>query len=415
MKRLVFVFSKYRPFLCSFLRSMASSSETTFPHFATDAIHVGQEPEQWSSYAVVPVISLSTTFKQDGPANLHAGFEYSRSGNPTRNVFEKCIAACEGGKHGLATSSGLAATVLLTHLLKSGDHIVSVNDVYGGTNRYYTSIASKFNIQTSFVDCTNLDTFRASIKENTKMVWLETPTNPTLKVIDIKAISAIAHERKDILVVVDNTFLSPYFQRPLELGADVVMHSVTKYINGHSDVVMGVIVTNDDELCVRMRYLQNALGPVPSPFDCFLANRGLKTLHLRMKEHERNATAMATFLEGNPNVQEVFYPGLASHPQHEVAKRQCKGFGGMVAFRIKGDLSNAKKFLSSLKIFTLAESLGGFESLVEIPSIMTHASVSEQERKMLGITDTLIRLSVGLEERDDLIGDLDQALKASSV
>eukprot|EP00118_Oscarella_pearsei_P016652 m.160925 g.160925 ORF g.160925 m.160925 type:complete len:399 (+) comp38791_c0_seq19:336-1532(+) len=391
---------------------MAEKSPSTFPHFATDAIHVGQEPEQWNSRAVVPPISLSTTFKQDSPA-VHRGYEYSRSGNPSRNVFEKCVAACEGAKHGLATSSGLAATQLITHLLKAGDHIVSVNDVYGGTNRYFTKVASRFGIQTTFVDCTDIKKFEGALKENTKMVWLETPTNPTLTVIDIEAVSSAAHKRPDLIVVVDNTFLSPYFQRPLALGADVVVHSVTKYINGHSDVVMGMIVTSNEKLHKELRFLQNAIGGVPSPFDCFLANRGLKTLPVRMKQHEQNAMAVAKFLEFNSRVERVFYPGLPSHPQHELAKRQTKGFGGMVSFRIKGALKNSEDFLKRLKLFALAESLGGFESLAELPSAMTHASVSEEMRQQLGVTDTLIRLSVGLEEEEDLIADIDEALKAA--
>lgn len=381
-----------------------------FPHFGTLAIHAGQEPEQWNSRAVVPPISMSTTFKQDSPGVFH-GYEYSRSGNPTRTCFEKCVAALEGGKHGIATSSGLGATLLLTHLLQSGDHIVCGDDVYGGTNRYFQRIASKFQLDITLIDLTNLDNLEKAIKPNTKMVWMETPTNPTLKLTDIRGVSDIVHKREGIIMVVDNTFMSSYFQRPLALGADCVMHSVTKYMNGHSDVCMGVIATNDDELCQRMRFLQNAIGPVPSPFDCYLANRGLKTLHVRMKQHQHNALAVATFLENNPRVEKVFYPGLKSHPQHQLAKKQMKGFGGMVTAYIKGNIENSRIFLQSLKVFTLAESLGGFESLVELPSIMTHASVPEEERKVLGISDTLVRFSVGLEETEDLIQDIDQALK----
>jgi len=381
-----------------------------FPHFGTLAIHAGQEPEQWNSRAVVPPISMSTTFKQDSPGVFH-GYEYSRSGNPTRTCFEKCVAALEGGKHGIATSSGLGATLLLTHLLQSGDHIVCGDDVYGGTNRYFQRIASKFQLEITLIDLTNLDNLEKAIKPNTKMVWMETPTNPTLKLTDIRGVSDIVHKREGIIMVVDNTFMSSYFQRPLALGADCVMHSVTKYMNGHSDVCMGVIATNDDELCQRMRFLQNAIGPVPSPFDCYLANRGLKTLHVRMKQHQHNALAVATFLENNPRVEKVFYPGLKSHPQHQLAKKQMKGFGGMVTAYIKGNIENSRIFLQSLKVFTLAESLGGFESLVELPSIMTHASVPEEERKVLGISDTLVRFSVGLEETEDLIQDIDQALK----
>lgn len=382
-----------------------------FPHFATLAIHAGQEPEQWNSRAVVPPISMATTFKQDDPG-VHRGFEYSRSGNPTRNCFEACVAALEGAKHGLATSSGLSATMLLTHLLKSGEHIVCVDDVYGGTNRYFSKVAAaNMGIEISMVDASDLSKLKAAIKPKTKMVWIETPTNPLLKLVDIQGAAEIVHQHEGVILVVDNTFMSSYFQRPLSLGADVVMHSVTKYMNGHSDTVMGVMCTNNDEICNRLRFLQNAIGPVPSPFDCYLANRGLKTLHLRMRQHEINATAVAKFLEGNPRVEKVMYPGLESYPQHELAKKQMTGFGGMVTFFIKGNLENSRKFFKSSKLFTLAESLGGFESLTELPAIMTHASVPADQREVLGISDTLIRLSVGLEDTQDLIDDLDQALK----
>ncbi|XP_067028413.1 cystathionine gamma-lyase-like [Acropora muricata] len=383
----------------------------SFPHFGTLAIHAGQDPEQWNSRAVVPPISMSSTFKQDAPG-VHRGFEYSRSGNPTRNCFEACVAALEGAKHGIATASGLSATMLLTHLLKSGDHILSVDDVYGGTNRYFSQVAApQMGIEISFVDLAELSKLKSAIKPNTKMVWIETPTNPLLKLVDIQGASEIVHQHEGIILVVDNTFMSSYFQRPLSLGADVVMHSVTKYLNGHSDTVMGVICTNNDELCNKLRFLQNALGPVPSPFDCFLANRGLKTLHLRMRQHQINALAVARFLEKNPRVQRVIYPGLESYPQLELAKKQMTGFGGMVTFFIKGDLENSKQFFKASKLFTLAESLGGFESLTELPAIMTHASVPKDQREILGISDTLIRLSVGLEDTEDLIEDLDQALK----
>ncbi|XP_074612146.1 cystathionine gamma-lyase-like [Acropora palmata] len=383
----------------------------SFPHFGTLAIHAGQDPEQWNSRAVVPPISMSSTFKQDAPG-VHRGFEYSRSGNPTRNCFEACVAALEGAKHGIATASGLSATMLLTHLLKSGDHILSVDDVYGGTNRYFSQVAApQMGIEISFVDLAELSKLKSAIKPNTKMVWIETPTNPLLKLVDIQGASEIVHQNEGIILVVDNTFMSSYFQRPLSLGADVVMHSVTKYLNGHSDTVMGVICTNNDELCSKLRFLQNALGPVPSPFDCYLANRGLKTLHLRMRQHQINALAVARFLEKNPRVQRVIYPGLDSYPQLELAKKQMTGFGGMVTFFIEGDVENSKQFFKASKLFTLAESLGGFESLTELPSIMTHASVPKDQREILGISDTLIRLSVGLEDTEDLIEDLDQALK----
>ncbi|KAJ0064968.1 hypothetical protein NL108_000936 [Boleophthalmus pectinirostris] len=386
---------------------------TVFKSFATDAIHIGQEPEQWKSMAVVPPISLSTTFKQNGPGN-HAGFEYSRSGNPTRNVLEKAVAALDGAKYCLALASGLAATVTITHMLKAGDGIVCMDDVYGGTNRYFQRVAAQFGLEISFADCTKPELLKAAIKNNTKMVWIETPTNPTMKVVDIRACSDLVHEHnKDIIVVVDNTFMSAYFQRPLALGADICMYSATKYMNGHSDVVMGLISVNDEALYDRLKFLQNALGGVPSPFDCFLCNRGLKTLHLRMERHFKNAMAAAKFLEADPRVEHVIFPGLPSHPQYDVVKKQCTGCPGMITFYIKGKLEHASAFLSNLKMFAVAESLGGYESLAEHPAIMTHASVPEKERAVLGISDTLIRLSVGLEDEEDIIEDLAQALAAA--
>jgi len=383
-----------------------------FAHFSTLAIHAGQEPEQWNSRAVVPPISLSTTFKQDEPGK-HAGFEYSRSGNPTRNCVERCIAALENGKHALLYASGLAATMNITSLLNAGDHLISMDDVYGGTNRYFRKVAQRMNIEISFVDATDPEKVREAIKPNTKLVWIETPTNPTLKLVDIAAVSAIAHSQPGIVVVVDNTFMSSYFQRPLELGADVSMHSLTKYMNGHSDVVMGALIVRDDQLADRLRFLQNAIGAVPSPFDCFLVNRGLKTLAVRMKAHMDNGLQVARWLEDNPRVTRVLHPGLKSHPQHELAMKQMSGYSGMVTFYTNGGLEQARVFLSSLKLFALAESLGGFESLAEHPAIMTHASVAPEERVVLGISDTLVRLSVGLEDIEDIIADLDQALLAA--
>uniref|UniRef100_A0A3Q2V1R3 Cystathionine gamma-lyase n=1 Tax=Haplochromis burtoni TaxID=8153 RepID=A0A3Q2V1R3_HAPBU len=393
---------------------------TAYKSFATDAIHVGQEPEQWKSMAVVPPISLSTTFKQYSPGK-HAGFEYSRSGNPTRNCLEKAVAALDGAKYCLALASGLAATVTVTHMLKAGDGIVSMDDVYGGTNRYFQRIAAEVGLDVSFADCTKPQLLKAALKPNTKLVWIETPTNPMMKVVDIKACSDLVHEHnKDIVVVVDNTFMSAYFQRPLALGADICMYSATKYMNGHSDVVMGLVSMNREDLYERLKFLQNALGSVPSPFDCFLCNRGLKTLHLRMERHFKNTLAVAKFLEADPRVERVLYPGLPSHPQYEVMKRQCTGCPGMIAFNIKGKLEHATTFLNNLKLsqlhlemFAIAESLGGYESLAEHPAIMTHASVPENERNVLGISDTLIRLSVGLEDEANIIEDLDQALAAA--
>uniref|UniRef100_A0A8C2I4R0 Cystathionine gamma-lyase n=1 Tax=Cyprinus carpio TaxID=7962 RepID=A0A8C2I4R0_CYPCA len=381
-----------------------------FKSFATDAIHVGSEPEQWNSRAVVPLISLSTTFKQHEPGK-HAGFEYSRSGNPTRNCLERAVAALDGAQYCLALASGLAATLTITHLFKAGDGILCMNDVYGGTNRYFRKIAAEVGFDVSFADLSKIEEIKAALKPNTKMVWIETPTNPTMKIVDIQGCADIVHEHnKDIIVVVDNTFMSAYFQRPLALGADICMYSATKYMNGHSDVVMGLISLNRDDLYERLKFLQNALGAVPSPFDCYMCNRGLKTLHLRMKQHFKNAMAAAQFLEADPRVDRVIFPGLPSHPQHELTKRQCTGCPGMITFYIKGKLEHASTFLSNLKLFALAESLGGYESLAEHPACMTHASVSEDERKVLGISDTLVRLSVGLEDEEDIIADLDQAL-----
>ncbi|KAM6327416.1 cystathionine gamma-lyase [Podargus strigoides] len=383
-----------------------------FAHFATQAIHAGQEPEQWRSAALVPPISLSTTFKQQAPGQ-HTGYEYSRSGNPTRNCLEKAVAVLDGAKYCLAYASGLAATLNITHLLKTGDTIICMDDVYGGTNRYFSQIAGKMGLNVVFVDCTKKECLEAAITPETKLVWIETPTNPTLKVIDIQACADVVHKHKDVLLVVDNTFMSAYFQRPLSLGADICMYSATKYMNGHSDVVMGLVSVNCDDLYERLKFLQNSLGAVPSPFDCYMCSRGLKTLEIRMKQHFHNALAVARFLESHSRVEKVIFPGLPSHPQHELVKRQCTGCPGMVTFYIKGNLKHAAAFLKNLKVFALAESLGGYESLAEHPAIMTHASVPKEDREALGISDTLIRLSVGLEDDEDLLRDLDQALKAA--
>uniref|UniRef100_T1JND1 cystathionine gamma-lyase n=1 Tax=Strigamia maritima TaxID=126957 RepID=T1JND1_STRMM len=382
------------------------------PKFATKAIHSGQEPEQWKSLAVVPPISMSTTFKQPAPGE-HVGYEYARSGNPTRNCLEQCLAALDNACYGLTFASGLAATDCICRLLKSGDHLISMDDVYGGTNRYFKQILSKYKIKTSFVDCTDTANVEKEIRENTRMIWVETPTNPTLRLVNIENLAKLAHSRDNIILVVDNTFMSSYFQQPLALGADICFYSLTKYMNGHSDVVMGAITTNDKEIQEELKFLQNAIGSIPSPFDCYLVNRGLKTLHLRMREHMTNSMEVAKFLENHPLVDSVLYPGLESHPQHELAKQQCSGFTGMVSFYISGGLEEARIFLKSLKVFTLAESLGGYESLAEHPAIMTHASVPADERKALKIGDNLIRLSVGLESIADIISDLDQALKKS--
>ncbi|KAI8117896.1 hypothetical protein FF38_02166 [Lucilia cuprina] len=377
--------------------------------FATKAIHVGQKPEQWKSMCVIPPICMSTTYKQDGPAE-HRGFEYSRSGNPTRNVLEQCLASLDNAKFGLTFSSGLGASTAVLTMLSSGDHIVVGDDVYGGTNRLIRQVASRLGIEATFADSTNLEEFKNAIRPNTKLVWVETPTNPLTKVSDIEALSKIIHESGDIIFAVDNTFLTSYFQRPLELGADMVCYSLTKYMNGHTDVVMGAVTMNSEELYERLKFLQNAAGIVPSPFDCYQVNRSLKTLAIRMEQHQSNAIAVAKFLESHSFVEKVLHPGLPSHPHHQMALKQTYGYSGVFSFYLKGNLENSKAFLKALKIFTLAESLGGYESLAELPSIMTHASVPAEDRKKLGITDSLIRLSVGLEDADDLIADVKNAL-----
>lgn len=380
--------------------------------FATKAIHVGQDPEQWKSMCVIPPISLSTTYKQDGPGQ-HRGFEYSRSGNPTRNVLEQCLASLDNAKYGLTFSSGLGATTAVITMLSSGDHIVVGDDVYGGTNRLIRQVAMRLGIQATFADPTNIEELKAAIKPNTKLVWVETPTNPLIKVADIQLLSEVIHNAGDIIFAVDNTFLTSYFQRPLELGADLVCYSLTKYMNGHTDVVMGGITMNSNDLYDRLKFLQNAVGIVPSPFDCYQVNRSLKTLALRMEQHYKNSVAVAKFLESHDYVEKVLHPALPSHPHHKIALKQTYGYSGVFSFYIKGSLANSTAFLKSLKVFALAESLGGYESLAELPSVMTHASVPAEDRKKLGITDSLIRLSVGLEEVDDLIDDISNALQAA--
>jgi cystathionine gamma-lyase len=376
--------------------------------FGTKAIHAGQSPDPINGAVMVPIYQTST-YAQSSPGQ-HTGYEYSRTDNPTRTAYQECVASLENGKYALAFSSGLATTDTLIHMLKSGDHIVCSDDVYGGTFRLFDKVLTRFGIQFTFMDLTDLAKVEAAITPRTKILWIESPTNPMLKIFDIAALAKLARS-KGILSVVDNTFMSPYFQRPLELGADIVMHSITKYMNGHSDVVGGVLVTSNDALYTELKYLQNAVGAVPGPQDCFLVMRGLKTLHIRMKQHAENAMNIAKYLETHPAIEKVIYPGLESHPQHALAKKQMHGFGGMMSFYVKGDLAKARSVLEKVEIFTLAESLGGVESLIEHPAIMTHASVPLENRKALGIHDTLIRISVGIEECDDLIADLEQALK----
>lgn len=377
--------------------------------FGTRAIHAGQEPDP-STGAIMTPIYQTSTYVQTSPGE-HTGYEYSRTQNPTRHALEDCVASLEGGAHGIAFGSGCAATTTILHMLDSGDHVVSGDDVYGGTYRLFTRVFDQMGIDFSFVDMTDLQRFEASLTDQTRLVWLESPTNPLLKICDIAQICEIAHAR-DIPVVVDNTFMSPYFQQPLELGADMVVHSMTKFINGHSDVVAGMVVTNDDEIAERLHFLQNSMGAVPGPMDCWLVLRGLKTLHVRMRQHQANAERIAAFLDAHDAVERVVYPGLESHPQYDIAQRQMSGPGGMITFFLKGGLDAARRMLESVEVFALAESLGGVESLIEHPAIMTHASVPKEVRQELGITDGLVRLSVGIEEGDDLIADLDQALGA---
>ncbi len=381
--------------------------------FDTQAIHVGEEPnfKDGGSGDVVVPIHLASTFARkeaDTPTN---GYEYSRTSNPTRSALEKRLAALEGAKHGLAFSSGLAAeTTLLLSLLKSGDSVVASDDLYGGTRRLLDGVFAKnYEVDVRYVDATNLGQVEAALKTRPRLVWLETPTNPLLKIADINAAAGLAHESGSLLVV-DNTFASPYLQQPLSLGADIVVHSTTKYINGHSDSVGGALMVSDEGLHARLKFNQNAAGAILSPFDSFLVLRGLKTLALRMEKHQQNAAQIAGFLSSHPRVNRVVYPGLPSHPQHELAKRQMKGFGGMISFEIRGGESDAKAFLSRLRLFALAESLGGVESLAEHPASMTHAAIPESERARIGLSCSLIRLSVGIEHAEDLISDLAQAL-----
>lgn len=380
--------------------------------FATNAIHVGNEPNLkigGSGDVVVP-IHLSTTFARKNVYKPTAGFEYSRSGNPTRFALEKNLAALENGKFAFAFSSGLAATTNIILLLQKGDHIISIDDVYGGTRRLFTRVFEKLGLEFSFVDFVNGEDIRKHIRQNTKLIWLESPTNPLMKIVDLASVAKVART-KGILTVVDNTFASPYFQKPLDLGADIVLHSMTKYIGGHSDSVAGCVVINDKVLAERIKFLQNAVGAILSPFDSYSILRGIKTLPLRMQKHDDNARKIAAFLAKNKKVRRVYYPGLPSHPGHNIAKKQMAGFGGMLSFELKGNIKTAIRFIESLNIFAIAESLGAVESLVEHPASMTHASVPKVEREKIGLSDTLIRLSVGIEDADDLIEDLNQALK----
>lgn len=376
--------------------------------FATRAIHAGQQPDPTTG-AIMPPIYATSTYVQESPG-VHKGYEYSRTQNPTRMAYERCVADLESGTHGFAFASGMAAIGTILELIDTGSHVIALDDLYGGTRRLFSDVRERSSgVEFSYVDMTDASAVENALQDNTRMIWIESPSNPLLKIVDFRALAEIA-AGKDILLVCDNTFATPYLQRPLELGCDIVMHSATKFLNGHSDMVGGIAVTADDGLAEQLAYLQNSIGAVAGPFDSFLALRGLKTLDVRMERHCRSAAAIATWLEQDDRVEKVLYPGLESHPQYELAKSQMSDAGGIVTFFVKGELAEARRFLENCEVFALAESLGGVESLVDHPGIMTHASVPEKERAALGISDQLIRLSVGIEALDDLIADLDQAL-----
>lgn len=379
--------------------------------FSTKAIHAGQEADRSTGAVVVPIYQTST-YKQE-EINKHKGFEYSRTGNPTRQALEGCLAALEGGNFSLAFSSGLAAEHAILSTLNPGDHVVAAKDMYGGTYRLFEQVFKPLGIQFSYV-AGDPENFEKALRPETRLVWIESPTNPLLRIIDISAVCAVAH-KKGARVVVDNTFASPCFQQPLQFGADLVVHSATKYIGGHSDLVGGALVVNDKEWYEKLKFIQNAVGAIPGPFDCWLMLRGLKTLSVRMKQHEKNALKIAGFLKSHPAVSQVCYPGLPSDPFYPVAKKQMSGFGGMVSFYLRGgNKDSVNSFFKKLEIISLAESLGGVESLVNYPAIMTHGSMAEEERLAIGITNDLIRLSVGIEDVDDLIEDLKRGLKGIS-
>lgn len=374
--------------------------------FSTIAIHAGNEPDTATGAVSVPIYQTST-YAQEG-LGIHKGFEYARTQNPTRSALEKNIAALEGAKYGFAFASGMSATDAVLKLVKAGDHVIVGDNTYGGTFRLFSKVLSNYGIEFDYVDTSEATNVEKAVKSNTKMVFVETPTNPIMTVTDLQAVSDIAHAH-GARVVCDNTFMSPYLQRPMEFGVDIVVHSTTKYLNGHSDSIGGFVALNDEEDTEWIKFVQNSIGAILSPFDSFLVLRGTKTLALRMEAHDKNGRAVAAFLEEHPRVQKVYYPGLQSHPQHELATRQQKGFGGMVAFET-GSLESAKKVLENVKVCTLAESLGGVESLISHPATMTHASVPIEKRQQLGITDGLVRVSVGIEDVEDIIEDLDQAL-----
>lgn len=376
--------------------------------FATRAIHVGQEADPATGATIVPIYQTSTYTQDD--IGVHKGYDYSRAGNPTRTALEQCLASLESAEHGLAFASGMAATTTVLSLLNAGDHVIAGDDLYGGTYRVFTQVFSRLGLSFDFVDARDPENISKAIRPETRLIWLETPTNPLLRLCDIQAIAALG-KHHGVLTAVDNTFMSPYFQRPLELGADLVVHSTTKYIGGHSDVIGGAVLTSDSELHARLAFLQKSMGAVPGPFDAWLTLRGVKTLALRMEAHQQNALQISRFLSAHDKVSMVNYPGLESHPQHELAKRQMSGFGGMISFELKGGLDAGKRLATATKLFSLAESLGGVESLIGHPATMTHASIPAEQRHAIGLADGLIRLSVGIEAVSDLIADLSQALE----
>ncbi len=382
------------------------NNDKHYEHFATKAIHVGQEPEQVTGAVTVPLFQTSTYAQIE--IGKHTGFEYARTQNPTRFAWEKNIAALENGVAAYAFGSGLAAEDAVMKLLSAGDHIVCAEDMYGGTYRLFEKIYTRFGLTFSYVDMTNPDEVQKAILPNTKMVYSESPTNPMMRLTDLAAVAKIAHENNAFFVV-DNTFASPYFQQPITLGADIVLHSATKYLGGHSDLISGVVITNSKDIASKLQFIQNAAGAVPGAFDCWLLLRSVKTLALRMQQHERNALSIAHAIENHKNIHGIHYPGLPSHPQHELAKRQMSGFGGIISIEL-GSYKNAQRFVKKLEIFTLAESLGGVESLVCHPVSMTHGSIPKEQREKLGITEGLVRLSCGIEDSEDLILDVMNAL-----
>lgn len=376
--------------------------------FGTRAIHAGQEPDPATGAVMTPIYQTST-FWQASPGK-HQGYAYARGKNPTRNALEKCLAALENAKHGLCFSSGMGATDAVVKLLRPGDEVITGNDLYGGTYRMFTKVFANYGIKFHFIDLTDANNIKNYINANTKLIWVETPTNPTMQIVDIETCATIA-KANNLILAVDNTFASPYLQNPLDLGADIVMHSVTKYLGGHSDVVMGALITNNDNLHEQLAFIHNSCGATPGPQDSFLVLRGVKTLHLRMKAHCENGREIAHFLRNHPKIEKVYWPGFTDHPNHDIAKKQMRDFGGMISIVLKGaDMEETFRIASNFKVFTLAESLGGVESLINHPATMTHASIPKEEREKAGVVDNLLRLSVGVEDLTDLLNDLKQAL-----